>query len=407
MKTATSQSPMRLITSKNPLPFARPDITEEEIQAVERVLRSGWLTSGPEVEKFEKEFAKAVSSRHAVAVNSATAALHLGLETYGIGPEDAVIVPAITFTATAEVAEYNNTLPIILDVSSEDYLLDPEIINRFIQNECKYTNRGLLHNRTGRIIRAMLPVHLGGKPCNMDSLKQIAGENNLRIIEDAAHAFPSSYKNKKIGSIGDITAFSFYATKNLTTGEGGMLTTNNGKIAEHLRRIRLHGIKGQTYGRKRWKYDVVERGYKYNMTDMAAAMGRVQLKRSEEMLLRRKEITNRYYDALSQISGIALPPPSPHAESYHLFMIEIKKTARYDRNKFVEAMFREGIQTSLHFIPLYRHTYYKKKYSLTNRDYPNSEEFFSKIVSLPLCSAMSEENVEAVIFAVKKVMTRS
>ena len=401
MESAVS---LRLITSKNPLAFARPDITEEEIQAVERVLRSGWLTSGPEVEKFEKEFARAVNAKYAVAVNSATAALHLGLETFKIGPEDAVLLPAVTFTATAEVAEYNNTLPIILDINRDDYLFDPEIVMSFIKKECSFTKKGLIHLKSGKIIRAMLPVHLGGKPCEMDEIKNIARKYRLHIIEDAAHAFPASYKNKKIGSIGDITAFSFYATKNLTTGEGGMLTTNSKTAAEHLRRIRLHGIKGQTYGRKRWKYDVVEKGYKYNLSDMAAALGRVQLKRTEQMLTRRKEIVSRYYDAFSDMEGICLPAPSIHDESNHLFMLEIKKSRNWNRNKFVEAMFKEGIQTSLHFIPLYRHSYYKKKYALQIRNYPNSEEFFSKIVSIPLYSSMTDDDIQAVISSVKKVM---
>ncbi|MDH5656068.1 MAG: DegT/DnrJ/EryC1/StrS family aminotransferase [Spirochaetia bacterium] len=404
MENAISNPEVKLITSKKPLPFARPDITDEEIQAVERVLRSGWLTSGPEVEKFEKEFAKAVSSKHAVAVNSATAALHLGLETFRIGNRDAVIVPAVTFTATAEVAEYNQTLPLIMDINPDDYLMDPDLVLKFLEEECRFSSGRPVHKKSGRTVKAIMPVHLGGKPCNMDRFQKIARKYNLRMIEDAAHAFPSSYKNKNIGSISDITAFSFYATKNLTTGEGGMLTTNNSRVAEHLRRIRLHGIKGQTYGRKRWNYDVVEKGYKYNMTDTAAALGRVQLKRSAEMLARRKEISEIYREALKEIPGLRLPLSSPHEESYHLFMIEIEKTSKMNRDKFVELMFREGIQTSLHFIPLYRHTFYKKKYSLKRKDYPNSENFFKKILSLPLYSSLSRDNVHSVISSIQKIM---
>lgn len=404
MKQSAESNIIPLHPKNRTLPFARPDITDEEIEAVVRVLKSGWLTSGPEVEKFESEFAAYTGSRYAVAVNSATAALHLGLENYSIGPKDAVIVPSITFTATAEVAEYNNVLPIIMDVNPASYLLDPQYVEDFIKYECKNTSDGLIHRNSGRRLKAILPVHLGGRLCDMDGFLEISSKYKLKIIEDAAHAFPSSYKGKKIGSIGDITAFSFYATKNLTTGEGGMLTTNSKSTAEKLRRIRLHGIKGQTYGRKRWKYDVVEKGYKYNMTDMAAAMGRIQLRRTEEMLQKRGEIINSYNKELSAVEGLKLPPVPASGESFHLYIIEVLKTKIMTRDIFVEKLFKRGIQTSLHFIPLYRHTYYKKKYKLKYSNFPNSERLFKTIVSLPVYSAMSETDLARVIKNIKDVM---
>jgi len=384
------------------IPFARPDITDEEIHAVERVLRSGWLTSGPETERFETEFAEAVDARFAIAVNSATAALHLGLESFGIAEHDAVLVPSITFTATAEVAEYNNTLPIVLDVDRESYLLTPQIVEAFIETECSFSNDRLVHKPTGRTIRALLPVHLGGRACDMERLGKIAKQYGLRTIEDAAHAFPTSRDGRKIGSTGDIVAFSFYATKNLTTGEGGMVTTDSSAIDEKLRRIRLHGIRGQTYGRKRWHYDVIERGYKYNLSDIASAIGRVQLRRSPEMLLKRQKIAELYRKGLGDLEAIRLLP-AIDGESYHLFTIEINDGAPVSRDEFVERMFENGIQTSLHFIPLYRHTYYREKYGLRTESYPNSEEIYKRMVSLPIYSALETDGVSRIIETIRSI----
>ncbi|MEQ9363062.1 MAG: DegT/DnrJ/EryC1/StrS aminotransferase family protein, partial [Leptospirales bacterium] len=226
----------RLRTRK--LHFARPDIGREEIQAVTRVLKSGWLTSGPETLQFEQEFAAAVGTSEAVAVNSCTAALHLALAGWKLGPDDAVIVPALTFTASAEIVEYSGSLPIILDVNRDTYLMDAGIIETFIQRSCRYANGALIHRPSKKRIRAILPVHLGGRPCEMKALLALAKRYRLKVLEDAAHAFPAACDDRPIGGIGDATAFSFYATKNLTTGEGGMLTTNNKSLADRARRMR-------------------------------------------------------------------------------------------------------------------------------------------------------------------------
>ncbi|MCE9600211.1 MAG: DegT/DnrJ/EryC1/StrS family aminotransferase, partial [Spirochaetia bacterium] len=248
---------------KKSLPYARPDISSLEREAVDRVLRSGWLTSGPEVHAFEEEFARAVGADYAIAVNSATAGLHLAMEVLGIGSGDLVLVPSITFTATAEAVLYTGAQPHILDVNRSTYLMDPEIVLQFIKEDCEVHERKIIHKSSGKRLRAMIPVHLGGRPCDLEALQAIADKYDLHVVEDAAHAFPTRYKNRMIGNVSEITAFSFYATKNLSTGEGGMVTTNSDKIANRLKRLRLHGIKGQTWGRKRWKYDVVEQGYKY------------------------------------------------------------------------------------------------------------------------------------------------
>ncbi len=390
---------------KKSLPFARPDISQRERDAVDRVLRSGWLTSGPEVHAFEEEFARSVGADHAIAVNSATAGLHLGLQVLGIGKGDLVVLPSITFTATAEAVLYTGAKPAILDVGRSDYLLNAEVILKFIQDRCETREGKIFEKASGLRLKAIMPVHLGGRPCDLDAIQSIADKHDLHVVEDAAHAFPAKYKNRMIGNISDMTAFSFYATKNLATGEGGMITTNNEKAAGRLRRLRLHGIKGQTWGRKRWKYDVVEQGYKYNMTDLAAAMGRVQLARMNEMQERRMSIAARYREAFADIKGIQIVP-DPDGSSQHLFTIEIGKEAPVSRDRFVEEMYARGIGTSLHFIPLYRHTFYKEM-GYSPADFPASEEIYRRIVSLPLYSAMTDDDMEDVVFAVRETFAIS
>lgn len=388
------------------LPFARPDITEEEITAVTRVLRSGWLTAGPETAAFEQEFAGATGAEHAIAVNSATAALHLGMIAWNLGPQDAVIVPAITFTATAEVVTYSGALPLVVDVSRSEYLLDADILSDFVSRECVRRGGFLHHKKTGRTIRGMVAVHLAGRPCEMRSLRSFAREHRIEIMEDAAHAFPCRYEKEIVGSTSPLAAFSFYATKNLTTGEGGMLTLQSARLAKKLRMVRLHGIKGQTYGRRRWNYDVVEQGFKYNMTDVAAAMGRVQLARSPAMLERRKSIEEKYRDSFAGIRGLQMMDVSRHDQAHHLFTVEITPESGMTRNRFVEEMYARGIATSLHFIPLYRHSFYKKRYGFKAKDFPNSEEIYQRIVSLPLSSSMTNEDVDDVIHAVTQTLGR-
>jgi len=391
---------------KKSLPYARPDITHLEREAVDRVLRSGWLTSGPEVHAFEEEFARAVGADFAIAVNSATGALHLALEVLGIGAGDLIIVPSITFTATAEAVLYTGARPWIVDVNRADYLLDSDTIQRFIKEDCDIHEKRITHRATGLRLRGMIPVHLGGRPCDLDALQSLADKYDLHMVEDAAHAFPTRYKSRMIGNVSELTAFSFYATKNLATGEGGMLTTNSEKMANRLKRLRLHGIKGQTWGRKRWKYDVVGQGYKYNMTDIAAAMGRVQLARTREMLERRLSIAARYREAFAALTGIQIVS-DPEGSSQHLFTVEITPMASMSRDRFVEEMYARGIGTSLHFIPLYRHTLYREMGYQTS-SFPVSEEIYKHIVSLPLYSAMTDDDIEDVIFAVRETLeTRS
>ena len=314
-----------------------------------------------------------------------------------------MIVPAITFTSSAEVAVNCGALPVILDVDRDSYLLTPEIVREFIEKECGEKAGWLVHNPSKRRIRAMVPVHYGGRTCDMSGLQKIASEHDLRIVEDAAHSFPSVHDSRPVGSLGELAAFSFYATKNLTTGEGGMLTTDNLWLADRLRRMRVHGIMGQTYGRKRWKYDVVDRGFKCNLPDMNAAMGRVQLSRSAGMHERRRAISRRYREAFADLPGLRLPPDEDDTSSCHLFTVEIAPESGKTRDDFVEGMYARHVGVSLHFIPLYRHSFYRDRYGLSPENYPNSEAIYERMVSLPIYSAMSDEDLEYVVACVREI----
>ena len=374
-----------------------------EREAVLRVLDSAWLTSGPEVKHFEAEFAEALGVKRALALSSCTAALHLTAAAWGLGKNDAVLLPAITFTATAEVFAYLGCLPLLLDVDRDSYLFSPEIVKEFIAKECAWQNKSLVHRATQRQVRALVPVHLGGRVCDMETLGSIASEYNLKVLDDAAHAFPASYKGKQVGNLADATAFSFYATKNLSTGEGGMLTTNDLDLAERIQYMRLHGIQGQSYERKSWSYDVICEGYKYNMMDICAALGRVQLKRYKEMLEKRKRIHDFYEKELSSLSFLRTNPVSQHKASYHLYTIELEEGFPLERDAFIEKMRLHKIALSLHFIPLYRFTHYRKQYGLDPQNYPNTEAIYKGILSLPIYSAMSLSDAEDVLHAIQSI----
>jgi dTDP-4-amino-4,6-dideoxygalactose transaminase len=291
------------------LPFALPSISEEAIEEVANVLRSGWITSGPKVKEFEAEFCKYVSSMESIALNSATAGLHLALEAIGLTEKDAVITSSVTFTATAEVVCYFKAHPILTDVDSEHNIMTPETLLSTIERECKFAGDSLVHKETNKVVRAVIPVHLAGYTCDMEAILEIAKKYNLYVIEDAAHAFPAIHKGKMIGSWGDFTVFSFYATKGITTGEGGMVTTNNSEFANRMKIMRLHGINRDTFNRPGGFYEVVDAGYKYNLTDIAAAIGLVQLKESQGFWARREEIALKYNEEFSEIKGLKLPKP--------------------------------------------------------------------------------------------------
>ena len=375
------------------IPFHKPYITDEEINEVVDSLKSGWITMGPKVVRFEEEFAGYIGSKHAVALNSCTAALHLALKAINLKPGDEVIIPTMTFTSAGEVICYFNAKPILVDVEKETHNIDVSAIEKAITPKTK----------------AIIPVHYAGQPCDMDEIKQIAGSYKLRVIEDAAHSLPAWYKGRKIGTLGDITCFSFYATKTLATGEGGMVTTENDEWADRIRILRLHGISKDAWKRYSkegsWYYEVLEAGYKYNMTDIQAALGLAQLRKVELMWEMRKEIAMKYTEAFEPLEEIITPHIKPGRETaWHLYVIKLNLDAlKIDRSEFIEQLKQRGVSTSVHFIPLHRHPFYKKTFGYDRKDFPNAEWIYERIISLPVYPGMADKDVEYVIESVEDV----
>ena len=376
------------------LPFALPHITQAEIDEVVDTLRSGWLTTGPKTKRFEREFATRVGTPYALAVNSATAAMHLALDALGLQPDDEVIVPVYTFTATAEVVVYLRAKPIFVDVDPVTCNLDPAQLEKHI---------------TPRT-RAIMVVHIAGLPAEMDAIRALAKTYNLSVIEDAAHAFPAKYRGQMIGTISDFTAFSFYATKTLATGEGGMLTTANPEFAERASMMALHGISRDAWKRYSaegsWYYEVLQAGYKYNMTDIAAALGLHQLARSQWLLERRRSIAQRYTEAFSQWPEVEPPPNPAHVEhAWHLYLLRLRpERLTITRDAFIQALTKANIGTSVHFIPLHLHPFYRDTYHLQAEDFPAALHAYQRVISLPIYPAMADEDVEDVIAAIEQII---
>ncbi len=374
------------------VPFHKADIGEEEVSAVSEAVRSGWLTMGPKTIQFEEEFAAYIGSRHAIAISSCTAGLHLALEAVGIKAGDEVIVPTTTFTATAEVVTYFGAIPILADVNPATLNIDT------VDAERRITAR----------TRAIIPVHYGGQPCDMDEIHSIAKKHSLHVIEDAAHALPASYRGIRIGNLSELTVFSFYATKTLTTGEGGMVTTNNDDYALRLRLMRLHGIGRDAWKRYTkegsWYYEVIQAGYKYNMTDVQSAMGMVQLKKCDQMLDARRQIAFRYNRAFESIEHLELPTEIADRDSaLHLYPLRLRpEKLGISRDEFISSLKEKGIGTSVHFIPLHLHPYYQEKFGYRVGDFPSAEAEYRRYLSLPLFPSMSDEQIEYVIASVQK-----
>jgi len=378
------------------IPFHKPYITEDEISEVLDSLHSGWLTMGPKTIKFEAKYGEYIGAKNAVSMNSCTACLHLALKAVNIQEGDEVIVPAVTFTATAEVVTYFHATPVLVDVEEDTHTIDVSKIKEKITKRTK----------------AIIPVHYGGQPCDMDEILDIARKYNLFVIEDAAHAVPAWYKKRKVGTIGDITCFSFYATKSLTTGEGGMATTENDEWAERMRILRLHGISTDAWkrytGEGSWYYEVAESGYKYNMTDIQAGIGLAQLKKIDWMWKRREEIARKYTEAFHSMDAITVPCVRPDRESaWHLYVIKLNLGAvTVGRDRFIEDLKERGIVTSVHFIPLYRHPYYRDTFRYSAQGFPASERIYERIVSLPIYPGMTEGDIERVVESVRDVVRR-
>lgn len=372
------------------VPFHRADVGEAEIQAVAEVLRSGWLTMGPKTLDFELEFARVLGVKHAIAVSSCTAALHLALEAAGVRPGDEVLVPTTTFTATAEVVVYLGATPVLVDVDPVTLNLDPVDAARRITPRTK----------------AILPVHFAGHPCDMAALLALASGRNLALVEDAAHALPAAYRGVPVGRLSELAAFSFYATKTLTTGEGGMITTSSDALAERMRLMRLHGIGRDAWNRYAasgsWHYDVLAPGYKYNLTDFQSAMGLVQLAKCDAMRDRRREIAEAYSSAFASIPQLETPRVEPGCESaWHLYVLRLNlDRMRIGRDHFIRLLRASGIVASVHFIPLHKHTYYRETFAAGADEFPVAEREYARCLSLPLFPGMSPEDIQYVIAVV-------
>ena len=398
------------------IPFSRPCVGKEEEEAVLRVLRSGWLTTGKETLEFEREFTEFFKAEglYCMAVNSATSGLHLALEACGIGAGDLVLIPSMTFTATAEVVRYLGAEVVFVDVAKDSFHMDPAALESALERLTKgnppYMPRSGQKEGFGPIgkPKALIPVHYGGLPCDMDAILAIAEKYGLKVIEDAAHSFPSlmGTGGKYAGTIGDVGVFSFYATKTITTGEGGMVLTRDKAKAERIRIMRSHGIDRSIWNRytdssASWYYEVVAPGFKYNIPDILSALGRVQLQKATEFLSMRKEIARHFDDAFRSDPHFAIPPTG-NADARHLYPLRLNlDTLSIDRNQFAAKLQEQGIGISVHFIPLHIMPYYKERYSLEENDLRETMKSYSRVISIPIWPGMNETQINRVITVVK------
>ena len=381
------------------LPFALPDIGDEEIDAVVETLRSGWVTTGPKSQQFEAEFTNYLGGNlECIAVNSATAGLHLALESLGIGSGDEVILPTLTFTATAEVVRYLGADPVLVDI-------DPITMNIDVSKI-----RAAITPRT----RAIMPVHYAGLSCQMGEIFSIAAEFDLKVVEDAAHALPATWEGDLIGQLqSDVTVFSFYANKSMTTGEGGMVVTRNLDLAKRMKLMRLHGINRDAFDRftstkPSWYYEVVAPGFKYNLTDIASALGIVQLKRLPGFLKRRQQLAARYFEALKELP-LVLPADAQGDDihAWHLYVVRLADQLLVEgrrRDEVIQALSGKGIGTSVHYVPLHRHPYWRDRYELTPEMFPIADKAYQSMLSLPLYTIMTDGDQQRVIDALHDIV---
>ncbi|KLU59339.1 UDP-4-amino-4-deoxy-L-arabinose--oxoglutarate aminotransferase [Peptococcaceae bacterium CEB3] len=379
------------------LPYALPLIEEDDIAEVVDSLKSNWISKGPKTAEFEKRFAEYVGAKHAAAVNSCTAGLYLSLVAAGIGPGDEVITTPMTFVASANVVLHCGAKPVFVDIDPVTMILDVTKIEAAITPRTK----------------AIIPVHIAGHPCPMDEIMALAKKYRLFVLEDAAHAVYTKYKGKLIGTLGNATSFSFYATKNLATGEGGMVTTDDEALAEKIRIMSLHGMNHTAWNRYSsagsWYYEVLYPGYKDNMTDIQAGLGLTQLAKLERMQGRRKEIAARYNEAFGRMPELETPVEMEYARhAWHLYIIKLNlDKLTIDRNRFIEELKGQNIGTSVHFIPVHFHPYYRETFGYKPGDYPQTEAVFERIISLPLYPRMTDQDVEDVIEAVRAIVEKA
>jgi dTDP-4-amino-4,6-dideoxygalactose transaminase len=387
---------------ENFLPYALPSIGEAEIAEVVDSLRSGWITTGPKVKRFETDLANYVGTQHAIAVNSCTAGLHVALSALGIRPGDEVIVPTLTFCATANVVVHLGARPVLVDVG-EDFNITCDSISAAI---------------TART-RAIMPVHFAGQACELNSIYKIADRFQLAVIEDAAHAIGTEYHGQKIGSdslqesyphLKRVTVFSFYATKNMTTGEGGMITTSDPALAAQMRLLTLHGMNRDAWKRYTssgsWFYEITAAGYKDNMTDIQAALGIHQLRRLNEFIEVRQRYASIYNEGFNDVPEIEVPLTlDDRNHVYHLYPILLNlEELQIDRGQFIEELRAHNIGASVHFIPVHLHPFYQERFGYGPGDLPNAERLYERLVSLPLYPAMEESDVHYVIKTVRQII---
>ncbi|MGO9114287.1 MAG: DegT/DnrJ/EryC1/StrS family aminotransferase [Thermoguttaceae bacterium] len=393
------------------VPFFRPSIGEAEIEDVAQCLRSGWLTTGPRTRQFETSFAESVGARHAVAVNSCTAALHLAVEALALKPGQTVLVPTMTFAATAEIVRYQGAVPLLVDCDPQSFNMDLDDARRKLE---ALAAGALPLDRELRPV-GIIPVHVGGLMMDMDAVRAFAEKHDLWIVEDAAHAFPAAYRSGPDGpwrrcgeNTAAVTCFSFYANKTMTTGEGGMAVTDDGQLAARMRQMSLHGLSHDAWkrysGNSAWDYRIAAAGFKYNLTDIAAAIGNCQLRRAEEMRCQREEIAHEYLRAFAGLEQIELPPdPEDRVLSWHLFSIRLNlDKLSIDRNQFIEEIRHRGVGCSVHWRPLHLHPYYEETFGWRREHLPVASTQWTRIISLPLFPGMTLEEREYVVRVVKE-----
>ncbi|MDR0704058.1 MAG: DegT/DnrJ/EryC1/StrS family aminotransferase [Planctomycetaceae bacterium] len=376
--------------------FSKVDCSGREIEYVTRVIQSGWLTTANICSEFEKKFTEFIGVKYALAVNSCTAALHLAADAIGIKPGDKIFVPIMTFTASAEIIRYLNADPVFLDVDYGTALLTPEILETGIKQHPE--------------VKAVVLVHYAGQSVNMSEILPICSRHHIKIIEDAAHAFPTKHKGQFIGTFGNITCFSFYANKTITTGEGGMIVTENEDIYKRMKCMRLHGINRDIWDRfttsGKWEYDVIAPGFKYNMPDINAAIGLAQIERAEKFRSERERCARHYFKEFKELQELDLPEIQCdwHEHSWHLFPIVLTEKSRVNRNEFIKQLNERGIGVSVHYKPLHRMTYYRTQYNLLPEDFPNAERRWQGGISLPIFPLMTNEELNYVTSSIKDIL---
>lgn len=400
------------------VPFFRPSLQEQEVDEVVATLRSGWLTSGPRVKRFEEGFAAALGATNAVGLNSCTAALHLAVEALGLKPGQGVLVPTMTFAATAEVVRYLGAIPILVDCDPVTLNLDLDDALRKLKNIKSAGYSDSPNTKPTRVV-GIMPVHVGGLMLDLDQLQDFAQKHKLWIVEDAAHAFPAGWRRntdapwlQRSNGPGTVSCYSFYANKTITTGEGGMAVTNNAKLAQRIRMMSLHGLSNDAWGRYstngKWDYKIIAPGYKYNLTDIAAALGIHQLSRAEAMRSERETIARRYVEALAGVQQIELPPnDEDRLHSWHLFALKLRLSRlKINRDEFMNELKRAGVGCSVHWRPLHLHPYYQKTFGCRARQFPVATAVWKRVVSLPIFPGMRPDEIEHVISTVKRICAR-